>query len=231
MVAIIQNDSRVPPGLCSAGCQAQIVHAYEYQPFPAVHELDAVVILGGYMSFDDDEQYGYLRAVKKFMAAVLAAEVPLLGICLGGQMLADVLGSSVYHQRSQEKGLSTLQLTAAGCADPLFATLPETLIAFQWHNDSFAVPKGATQLAYSENCSAQAFRYQNACGVQFHPEVTPAIVNSWCRDHGGCADIASAFAAAYDQHSQLYRRLLHNFYLNSESAAAHSSAERVVTHG
>jgi GMP synthase-like glutamine amidotransferase len=113
----------------------------------------------------------------------------------------------------------------------LFFGLPQNISAFQWHNDSFAIPSGATQLASSEQCFAQAFQYHRAYAVQFHPEVTPAIVDEWCQYYGDCADISKAFHSAYDHHSQQSRRLLHNFYLNSQPMTEYVAQERGGTHG
>ncbi len=105
------------------------------------------------------------------MSRLLATGTPLLGICLGGQLLAEVAGGAVSSNRCGEKGLVEIELTAGGRADPLLAGIDDRFQAFQWHNDSFAVPPPAQHLARSVACPGQAFRLGNAWGVQFHPEV------------------------------------------------------------
>jgi len=215
MVAIIQNDFRVPAGISGEISPSHVVCAYAQQPFPDLHTVDSVVVLGGYMSYDDDDKYPYLQEVKRFIASVIKQDVPMLGICLGAQMIADVLGSAVHHNRGQEQGLNMIQLTQSGSTDPLFNGLPATLTTFQWHHDSFDLPTGATQIAYSAQCSTQAFHYQQTYGVQFHPEVTPTIVKDWCQCHGGCDALLRDFIAENERYRQQHRRLLNNFYLNS----------------
>lgn len=215
MITIIQNDPRVPAGISSDFCQAQIVRAYDQQPFPDLNDVDGVVILGGYMGFDEDSSYRYLVDVKRFMELVLRLDMPLLGICLGAQMLADVLDGNVHHQQGQEQGLHRVKLTRYGSSDPLFSGIENQFNAFQWHHDCFDIPLGATKLASSEHCDNQAFRYRNSYGVQFHPEVTESIVGDWCQFNGGCKEVLRDFNAAKDCHQNQQRRLFENFYLNS----------------
>lgn len=214
MVTIIQNDPRVPAGISSDFCQSQVIRAYDQQPFPDLNDDDAVVILGGTMSFDEDSSYRYLADVKRFMDVVIKRDLPLLGICLGAQMLADVLAGNVYHHKGQEQGLHPVKLTRYGCIDPLFAGFDEQFKAFQWHQDCFDIPHGATQLATSEQCENQAFRYGNSYGVQFHPEVTATIVDDWCQFYGGCNEVSQGFKATSARQQRCQWQLFENFYLN-----------------
>ncbi|PLX94002.1 MAG: hypothetical protein C0620_06835 [Desulfuromonas sp.] len=214
MVVIVQNDPRVPTGIAGLQQNVQLVQAFAAQPFPDIATIDSVVILGGYMSFDADAVYSYLHDVKRFMGKVLDAQIPMLGICLGAQMLADILGAPVHRDRSEEQGLQVINLTEDGASDPLFAGSPTALAAFQWHHDSFDVPRGARHLAFNEQCPGQAFRYDNAYGVQFHPEVTGGIVENWCR-HSGCSDeLMAEFSAKEATHVSEHTRLFENFYGN-----------------
>jgi len=212
MVVIVQNDPRVPAGIAALRNDTQLVQAFAAQPFPDIATISSVVILGGYMSFDADTLYPYLHDVKRFMGKVLEAQIPMLGICLGGQMLADILGAPVHHDKSEEQGLQVINLTEEGASDPLFAGSPAALAAFQWHHDCFEVPDGATHLAYNEQCPGQAFRYENAYGVQFHPEVTGGIVESWCRHSGCSAELMAEFSAKEADHVTAHSRLFDNFY-------------------
>lgn len=217
-IVIVQNDPLVPAGYSAELADTELVQVFNGQPLPVVKRHDpagplaGVVILGGTMSSDDEASCPHLRVVKKFIDDVLDAQLPMLGICLGAQLLAQVLGARVTHQCYPEHGLRKIQLTEQGGGNPLFAGLPTTLAAFQWHDDSFQIPHGADHLAASEQCAAQAFRYQQAYGVQFHPEVTSAIVTSWCDYAGGHDDVWHKFKVAEGRYRRQHGRLLHNFY-------------------
>jgi GMP synthase-like glutamine amidotransferase len=149
--------------------------------------------------------------VKEFVSRMLAAGTPLLGICLGGQLLADVAGGVVSSNCCGEKGLVDVNLTVTGAADPLFAGIDRRFRAFQWHNDSFTIPPGATHLATSAACPGQAFRLGNAWGVQFHPEVDSDIVAAWSGRTPDRERLTAEFAGAGPAHRQLARQLLVNF--------------------
>jgi len=216
MLYIIQNDPRVPAGIYGQSLQDKeiphrTVHLYAGEPLPALAEVSAVLILGGYMGVHDEANYPFLGPLGTFMRSAAEAGTPLLGICLGGQLLAHVLGGEVRSRHRCEKGLQEVRLASAGQNDPLFAGLPPAFAAFEWHNDSFAVPPGAVHLATSAACPGQAFRYRNAWGVQFHPEVDRAIVAAWSSavDPEGC--YVAEFAAGEAAHRAVARRLLENF--------------------
>lgn len=212
-VAIIQNDPEVPAGVLGELLSAWQVPTRIYRPdLGASLPFSAVaIVLGGVMGVHDEAGHPFLRPVKEFMGRMLAGGMPLLGICLGGQLLADVAGGVVSSNRCGEKGLVEVTLTAAGAADPLFAGIAERFPAFQWHNDSFMVPPAAVHLAASAACPGQAFRLGNAWGVQFHPEVDGGIVAAWSGRTATQAQLISEFAAAAAAHRALARQLLNNF--------------------
>jgi GMP synthase-like glutamine amidotransferase len=155
--------------------------------------------------------------VKAFIRECVQRETPFLGVCLGGQLLADILGGRVTTNSPYgEKGSQTVSLTAAGEEDPLFAGVPRQFISFQWHNDSFEIPMGGTHLAYSPACPGQAFRFGPcAWGTQFHPEVDRTIVNCWARWTEKTAPAADRYLSDFTRTEQAYlevsRRLLGNF--------------------
>lgn len=141
-----------------------------------------VVILGGPMNVYEEESYPFLRSEDQFIRQVLREEVPFLGICLGAQLLAKACGAAVTKSPHKEIGWFEAELTEAGMRDSLFRGLPGTLSVFQWHEDTFVVPVGASLLATSELCRNQAFKVGNlAYGLQFHLEVTPEMVRAWAR--------------------------------------------------
>lgn len=198
LIHIIQLDDRVPPGLVSEffdmrGVNYQVVNPSAGDPLPLARDCRAVVMLGGYMGVTDTQAYPYLLGVKAFIVDLLERNIPLIGICLGGQLLAEALGARVAAGMRGERGLVRVQMTEQGASDPLFAGIPPHFTTFQWHNDSFDLPAHASHLAFSDACPGQAFRYGNAYGLQFHPEVDRGIVQRWS---GDCALVVSLDAVA-----------------------------------
>lgn len=216
MLYLIQNDSRVPAGwygeiLREKGVSCHTVHPYTGESLPALGEASAVIVLGGYMGVHDGDRHPFLGSLGNFMRAAAETGTPLLGICLGGQLLAHVLGGEVRSRHRAEKGLQEIRLTAAGQDDPLFVGLPPVFAAFEWHNDSFDLPPGAFHLASSAACPGQAFRIGSAWGVQFHPEVDRALVAAWSAAVDSEGGYAAAFAASEAAHRTMARQLLENF--------------------
>ena len=152
-------------------------------PQPAT-SYDALMVFGGSMHPDQDEQFGWLAREAEFLAGALVEEVPVLGVCLGAQMLARAAGARVGPARSPEVGWFDVHLTAEGRADPVLGVLPPRAEAFQWHHYTFEIPDGGTELARSALCT-QAFRVgERAWGIQFHAEATLEMVTAWTgEDH------------------------------------------------
>lgn len=176
---------------------------------------NVTVLLGGRMGVYDDAAYPFLTPLKAWLQRRGAAPTPLLGICLGGQLLAQVLGGRVTSNACREKGIQPIELTAAGTSDRIFAGMAEQLTFFQWHNDSFEPPSAAISLASSPACPGQAFRYNNAWGLQFHPEVDQNLVSCWCRGEADGAAILSAFQAQADALTRQAFMLYDNFFAGS----------------
>lgn len=219
MLHIIQNDPEVPPGNLVEGLTIPYVvhHPYRGDLIPAVGDMAALLVLGGAMGALDDGKYPFLADVKARIRDVVAADVPYLGICLGGQLLAAALGAPVVSRRWEELGMLDVSLTREGRGDRLFEGIPETFRTFQWHNDSFDIPDGGTVLAYSDACPHQAFRVGSAWGVQFHPEVTERIIRSWCAWSHKTSLRTEELRAAFSREAAVYnatsRQILHNFLL------------------
>ena len=147
-------------------------------PQPA-SSYDALMVFGGSMHPDQDEQFGWLAREAEFLAEALVEEVPVLGVCLGAQMLARAAGAWVRPAREPEVGWLDVELTAAGRDDPVLGVLPPRTEAFQWHHYTFEIPVGGTELARSAVCT-QAFRVgERAWGIQFHAEATLEMVQTW----------------------------------------------------
>jgi GMP synthase (glutamine-hydrolysing) len=149
----------------------------------------ALLILGGPMSAGDEECYPFLRWEKTIIRAAIQEEVPVLGICLGAQLIAAALGTNVYPGPLKELGWHPISITPHGSVDSLLGYLPEKPIVFQWHGDSFDLPPGALRLASSVYYENQAFRVgRKVYGLQFHLEVTPPMIKRWI--HARCKDLA-----------------------------------------
>jgi GMP synthase-like glutamine amidotransferase len=139
----------------------------------------AVLVFGGAMHADQDDRHSWLRDEDLFLQRLLMLHVPVLGVCLGAQLLAKAAGASVYRAVSPEVGWFEVELSADARDDPIFARLPARFEAFQWHYYTHDLPGGAVELAKSAACT-QAFRLgESAWGIQFHAEVTLPQVESW----------------------------------------------------
>ena len=154
-------------------------------PDPA-DAYDAVMVFGGSMHPDQDDDFHWLAHEERFLQDVLAKEVPVFGVCLGAQMLARAAGADVGPASELEIGWLDVTLTAAGAADPVLGTLEPTATVFQWHHYTFGLASGAVALATSPVC-LQAFRLDGspAWGIQFHAEVTEAMASAWVEEDPG----------------------------------------------
>ncbi len=150
-----------------------------------LRECDLVVLLGGPIGVYDRDDYPFLGEEIALAEARLAQRRPLLGICLGSQIMAAALGADVYPgNRGKEIGWGTLSLTPSGAASPLMHLAPERTRVLHWHGDTFDLPKGATLLASTERYRHQAFAYgESALALQFHPEVTAKGLEGWFVGH------------------------------------------------
>ncbi|ARV60559.1 amidotransferase [Nostocales cyanobacterium HT-58-2] len=156
--------------------QGKIISAtkfYNGDTLPSVDDIDWVIVMGGPMNIYEDDKYPWLTSEKKFIAEAIQKNKVVIGICLGSQLIADVLGSKVYKGQEKEIGWYPIQLTTEAKKSPVFEPLPESFTVFHWHGDTFDLPPGAIRLAYSEVCSNQAFIYgEKVLGLQFHLEST-----------------------------------------------------------
>lgn len=163
------------------GIGARTVHGYAGEAIPK-HLGDAagLVILGGPMGVADQDRCPFLTDEIALIGDALALGAPVLGICLGGQLLAHALGAPVGRAPRPEIGWFPLRLTEAARQDRLWAALPSPCPAFHWHADAFGLPPGAALLADSELTPCQAFRSgANVYGLQCHLEVTDALIQTW----------------------------------------------------
>jgi GMP synthase (glutamine-hydrolysing) len=180
VLAILHGDN-VPAGtfaevVTERGHRFDMWNPAEGATPPPLDAYGAVIPLGGAMHVDQEAHHPWLREEEQYVRALLDRGVPLLGVCLGAQLVAKAAGADVGPARKPEIGWCEVERTAD---DPVVGVLPERFPAFQWHYYAFEVPAGGRELARSRVCP-QAFRVGEAAwGVQFHPEVTREIVASW----------------------------------------------------
>lgn len=174
-------------------------------------EADALLLLGGHMGVGDMEKFPLLSDFHARLPELVGQGKPILAICLGAQLLADALGGRATSGQRGERGVQQICLTEAGRNDPLFCGLPDPFLSFQWHNDSFDPPEAANPLAFTDTCPGQAFRYHNAYGLQFHPEVDEQIVAGWCRRAKVDDTALEEFRACRGESLQASQQILKNF--------------------
>jgi GMP synthase (glutamine-hydrolysing) len=159
---------------------------------PDLRGHSGVAVLGGEMNVDELERYPWLRVVRAVTESALDAGIPYLGICLGAQTLARVCGARVAPSPVREVGFVALTPTPEGRADPVAAPFAATPV-FQWHEDAFELPTGATALFTGADIAHQAFRVgDNAYAVQFHFEVSEEMLAAWC-DSSDPGELARAW--------------------------------------
>lgn len=151
----------------------QKTELFNNQKPPVLDSFDLLIVMGGPMGIYDYDQHSWLKTEKVFISDVIASGKPILGICLGAQLIADVLGASVTAGNEKEIGWFPIQKISPATS-ALSHVLPEQLIAYHWHGDTFSTPAGAQRLYMSEACENQAFVYNsNVIALQFHLETTP----------------------------------------------------------
>jgi GMP synthase-like glutamine amidotransferase len=183
-VLVLQHIACEPPGvyedvLRERGASLTRVEVDDGDDLPDWREFAAIVAMGGPMSANDDSSLSWLSAEKAFIAQAVRESMPFWGVCLGVQLLAASLGARVYAGAEPEVGVLPVELTEEGRRDPVFSALPPTVPALQWHGDTFDLPRGAVRLAGSPAYPNQAFRFENAYGVQFHLEVSSEMAREW----------------------------------------------------
>lgn len=186
-VVVLRNDPIVPPGhlanaLARIGLDWDLARLDEGDALPSLDEVSAVVALGGSMGAYEEDRWPYLEDERRFLAACVDAAIPVLGICLGAQLLADSLGGEAYLADSPEAAFGPVHLTGDGAADPVTSRLDGRPV-LRLHEDTWDLPPGATRLAGGGGYE-QAFRLGSGLGIQPHPEASPQILAAWL-SHGG----------------------------------------------
>ena len=194
----------------------------EVEP-PSPGSYDAVLVFGGSMHVDQEEQHPWLHEERRWLSDLLERGVPTLGICLGSQLLAQAAGAWVGPLPVPEIGWPEVELTGAGRADPVLAVLPARFEGLQWHRYGHGLPQGAVALAHSA-ASLQGFRLGETCwGVQFHPEVTEPQLERWLGDESDPPPDAERLRGETRERiggwNELGRRLCRSFLAAAERLA------------
>jgi GMP synthase (glutamine-hydrolysing) len=178
----------IQPALERRGVSVECVDLYQGRSVPDCATADGLIFMGGPMSVN--EGLPYLETEIAILRQALERRQPVLGVCLGSQLLARAAGARVYANGRKEIGWYDVFRTPAGEADPLLGEFSARRTVFHWHGDTFDLPPGAEWLAFSEACRNQAFRLgANAYGLQFHLEVTPEMIADWQRQDANCGDV------------------------------------------
>ena len=163
------------------GFEYEIINIFDNIALPDdPRQYGAIIILGGPMNVYEENEYPYLKDEDIFIKSALQKGVPMLGLCLGAQLISKATGAKVRKAAEKEIGWFKADLTDDGKNDPLFNGLKSSIDVFQWHGDTFDIPDKGVHLASSEVCKNQAFMCNNnVYGLQFHLEVTKDMVREW----------------------------------------------------
>jgi len=190
-VIVLQHVPQEPPGaiadaLTGAGAKLRFVRPYAGDHVPSSLEgASGLVVMGGPMGVYEADRYPHLRDELRLIEAALRDNIPVLGVCLGSQLLAAALGAAVRPSGRQEIGWHSIRLTDAARSDPLWTGVAPEFMGFHWHGDIFDLPQGAVSLAASTLSTHQAFRSGRAWGVLFHVEVSRAMVEGMVEAFAG----------------------------------------------
>lgn len=179
----IENEGPVTIGeyLKKIKTETQTIELWRGEELPTdLSDISSVVCLGGPMNVYEEEKYPFLKKENAFIKEVLKKSIPFFGVCLGAQLLAKAAGAKVYKAAEEEIGWSKIKLTQEGKKDKIFSGLDtDTLDVFQWHGDTFDIPKDGVLLAEGDKVKNQAFRIGSAYGFQFHIEVDEEKLAEW----------------------------------------------------
>ncbi|HET7869449.1 MAG TPA: type 1 glutamine amidotransferase [Actinomycetota bacterium] len=182
------------PSLRSAGVELLLVDAFEGEPLPELSEVAGVVMLGGTVNADQVDGHPFLLEDRALTREAVDTGVPFLGVCLGAQILARALGRPVMKAARRELGFQPIHPTEAAADDRLLSAFADGDRVFQWHQDTFELPEGATLLATGEDVPHQAFRVGDlAWGIQFHFEIDGAELEQWLDEAEALMDLEATW--------------------------------------
>ncbi len=219
-VLIIKNITTEGPGtiedcLKEKGLPYRIVEFSKDGEVAGTGEYTHLVVMGGPMAVYEMDEYPYLRKETELIRSFIESGRAVFGVCLGAQMIAHALGARVYPGGTKETGWYKVDITPEGMEDPAFSSLSvdnaPVADVFQWHGDTFDLPRDAVRIASSDAYPNQAFRYgRNVYALQFHIEVTPAVIREWFEGEEG-VDLDRMLGETEGIYPEYYRRAM-KFY-------------------
>ncbi len=195
-ILIVKNIAIEGPGtieefLKDKGIDYSILEIHDcHAEIPDIRNHSHLVVMGGPMAVYETREHAYLSIELALIRSFIKSKKPVLGICLGAQMIAHAVGAEVFAGDTLEFGWNKVSLTADGMDDPIMSSVAidgePVAEVFQWHGDTFNLPKNSVRLASSPAYENQAFRYkENVYGLQFHIEVTPGMIREWFTEEKG----------------------------------------------
>ncbi|HET7482709.1 MAG TPA: type 1 glutamine amidotransferase [Actinomycetota bacterium] len=200
-LAVIRHQETCPLGvvedaLVESGAAWHYVDVFRNDEVPAIDEVAGLIVLGGVMNVDETGEFPFLAGVRDLVAVAVDTGTPVLGICLGAQVLARAAGSDVHRAPEKEIGFVEVATTPAGATDAVASCFAPTSRVFQFHEDAIALPEGAELLVTGTTNRVQAFRIGTAYGFQFHFEVTEDEIVNWSDD---TPDLATEWGVTKDE--------------------------------
>jgi len=191
----------IEPWLKNQGHHLTATRFHESNELPELETVDFLIVMGGPMGVNDLDQFPWLKAEKQFIRDFIASGKPVLGICLGAQLIASSLGASITRNPDKEIGWWPIQ-SISNTPTTTFS-FPESITVFHWHGDTFAIPEGAKRIAGNRACTNQAFQLgEKVIGLQFHLETTPSSLAGML-EHCHSDITPGTFVQAADQISRL----------------------------
>lgn len=198
-----EGPARIKDWVERANHTLSLTRFFQDERAPKVDDFDMLVVMGGPMGANDDAELKWMRGEKQFIELAIQKKKKVLGVCLGAQMIASVLGAKVYPNKFREIGFYPIELDCTHSRQTALAVLPQKLNVFHWHGDTFDLPKGALHLAKSLGCENQAFSWNNhVMALQFHLEVSLAEIESlirYCGKDMAAGDYVMSAEDMFDQ--------------------------------
>lgn len=189
-VLIVQHAPFEHPAVIRRALEAQgtptlTLHPYLGDDYPDRKDIAGMISLGGPMHANDDEENPWIPRECRLLRECVLEELPVVGVCLGGQMMARALGGRVEKNHTVELGWFPIELNSLGASDPVLSAAGSNPVVYHWHEDTFHLPEGAQLLAQSQACARQAYRIgDHAYGFQFHPEADHQLLHEWLSYEG-----------------------------------------------
>lgn len=227
--------ANIEPWLRKSGHTVSKTHLWNNERLPGLDELDWLIVMGGPMNIYEEKKFGWLVREKEFIRDAITQGKLVLGICLGAQLIADVLGGRVYKNEHKEIGWYPVRLSEAAKESKVLSVLPNEFTAFHWHGDTFNLPSSCKRTAVSEGCLNQAFEYDQGrvIGLQFHLESSLESVRRLIQNCGEDLTKGEYIQTADDilLHQENFRNIERNMgvFLGQMAATAANSRIGVST--